>query len=1670
MGIYVHFNHCNKNKIVSNFSLKLVCASSIMRRSEGRRPQPIRVWDGRLNRAMNKRLERMNDLNQLRRLTSGLLSLALVGSTCTAWLPTVASASRQEYSVQTEQATGSIALTLSFDLPQRADEVKSRNIQLTLTGNNKNITVSLNNGSATGADGLSVSVKALNTQGVELTTENQIGAYEAVISGLPVGTYNMEVTGNGYARCSTEVTLQDYSQHVLMSTADGTFSLGDVTGNGVVNADDRAALVAQLGLTGQLDTYDLNGDGVVDVTDLSYVNKMMDLAAEPRILSTAAIVAPRVDTSAVTVSDGSLADLFNNSETAVTLTPTQDAEKLSIPITLDKPTEMSEISISSPSAQGAIQAGVALVEVDGQDDPMEIPFDAAAPEGVYAISRNAGQSVVTINLGSKVAVKKVTITVTKVEGQEGDKPAFATVTQIEFLKDIVSEESKADTQVKGLAATAGDGEVTLVWESVKNVTGYTVKYGTNKSALNQSATSNTNRTVISGLENNTTYYFQVIATSGDWSGTPSAVLSAMPLAASIPGAPSNILVEAADSALRVSWGKTKDATYYQAFYREQGTESWNQWGGNISSTSTAITGLTNGTTYEVAVKAGNHKGVGPYSSIATGIPNKEGFELPALPTDGRIDNGEITSIVMQDPSNVNRNLCPNFDVTTHLTDNDPNTYWIAATYTQNSNITYTFRTTHDMNYLLVVPYLDATYKNRIANYTVTLKGEDGEILATYYRDGVNITGSNYYILPFPETKGVKSVTVALGEKTGGPRVSVSEIAFYESENLVSGIADLFTDGTFTQLKSTVKQDQITNLKNRLSALGSFYLDLARLTDELNLAQALLNQDSDALGLVKNDFQSRSTSAAADQTAGQSASDLQPLGITAQAGATVAIYAELPDDATVYVMPTQFYGESGVWKGTPVALKNGRNYITVEKIGSLTDTRGGMLYLTYAGSNPKDIKLQARVLSNAWEMPVLELSSWYSMGQSARKDAIRAYVQELEAYVSGLSGANYKTDVRNATEISTPSVLLSLPADQVLAGLRGVGNDESAMVEAMYQNVMAWEEELFVANQVQGIIDSCTALSGYQYPMTTRQNIRYMRMFAGAFMYAAGNHIGVEYGSTSALVQGKPTSVTGAGSANGLFGWGIAHEIGHNMDKLGKAEITNNIYSLALQAWDGSSMALNTRLTEDGRWETIFNKVAQGRPGSANNVFVQLGMYWQLHLAYDDAAQPLAFYNQFFKLWKSGEYSGYTYDERVALIASQVANRDLTEFFTRWGMTLSDEVKDMLDDYQTESRAIWYLNDASRTYRLNSGSAASGSATVSASANESKVTLTISHTDSDKILGYEIRRNNVVIGFTTESTYVDDLGAANNLTYTYSVVPVDKLGNLGSEAKSNEVRVAYDKTISSDLYDLSRQDGTITITMKNGASVPVTGIKVTGTGLSGQYAVKVKANAGADWTTAKTGTLSDDTVVAYFTKPGAAESDTRIWTYDAAVLEITGIPEDATVQLLDYPGDRVDFYEGATVGVLKDDYKYGDGEDDVIKKGTLVILGTYRGDPTYNYVSIEAVYNTTSEAAEANGVTTITRAMNGYGLLLAEIPTDGAVSDTSDGFFIFVPDLESEKELNKQDGVTDAYPLEIRAVFYRTDEPNHAGSQRVTSQTLWISFPGEDDLPLIDLKSDLSELN
>ncbi len=1577
-----------------------------------------------------------------KRTLSALLALTMVCSLLLGGLPQAQAADAA--------LTGAIGLTLRFDLPQTAASAAGRNIQLQVSRNGQSVTMDLPSG-ATRENGLGAAVSSAvkNTDGVKLTTESRVGYYEVELSGLPAGgaQYELTLTGTGYKTFRYNVTLNNYSQHVIAGTGDGTFSLGDVNGDGAVNDADLSAMDAQLGQ--RTAAYDLNGDGKVDVTDLAYVNHNQNATSGAQLVDTAAIVSAHMEASDLI--RGNVEDLFRD-EGIVTILPSNGVAEL--PITLDAPNgvEMSQIQITCPAGfgGGAPKAGtVALELTDGS--VMSVPFNSASPAGVHAIGEDEGQKVITIDLGRRVAVKKVTIQVTSTANATG----FASITKIEFLKDIVpaNPQNEAD-RVKGLIATAGDGQVTLNWNAVNNVTGYMVAYGQSSNALTQTLPVNTNRALVTGLDNQKTYYFQVTATSGDWKGTPSKIVSATPQPAGVPGAPSNIRVTESDQSLRLNWGSTKDSSYYQVFYRVSGQADFQQFGGNVTGATATITGLTNGVIYEVAVKAGNVNGTGPYSATASGTPKKETLGMPDLPTEGRLDSGIIQSVTMGNANNVDKSLCPNFKVM-DVVDNDAATYWVARAWWESSQFTYTFKEPQDMNYAILVPYLGGNHKYALNTYTVTAKNSAGETILpqTLYSAKSMDPNKNYLVLTFPLVKGVKELSITLNEREGnGCRVSVSEMAFYKSDTLADEIAALFAGDSFTALKPGVTAATISALSARLDAKADFFLDLDRLRDELALASALLKGDNSALGLVRSDLQSRGANK--DSQYGQSASDLQPLGVSARAGATVAIYASLPNDAPVYVAPTQYYGESGVWKGGAIRLVNGRNYIYVPKIGSLTDPRGGPLYLTYAGNNPGAISLQVRGDSDTFNIPVLELSNWYDLNDTARKNVIRTYTAQLQAYVSGLGSANMATDIRNATEISTPSVLLSIPASQALNGLQGVNASIETMVETLYQNVLAWEDELYVANRVQGIVTTNgPRTNAYRYPMTTRQNIRYMRMFAGAFMYAAGNHVGVGFGSAQGLMGGKPVSYTGTGNTNSLFGWGIAHEIGHNMDKLGKAEITNNIYSLAIQAWDGASMTQNTRLTNSNIWPAIYAKTAAGRPGAAGNVFVQLGMYWQLHLAYDNANAPLNFYSQFFTKWKAGTYGGYSYDDRVALIASETANRNLTDFFTRWGMTLSDDVKGTLSRLPAESRAIWYLNDESYAYRLQNGAGFNGTVSVSASVTNNQATLTIQGGDSS-VLGYEVRRNGTPIGFTTANTYTDNLGAANNLAYTYSVVPVDKLGNQRTAVSAQQVRVAYDKTISAGLYTRSVSGDGIEFTMKSG-SVAVTGIKTAGTSLS-SCTVEVKETSSSQWKPVALGPVDQNGTLRYFAKPGAT-GDTRIWTYDIYALRVSGLPGTANVELLDYPGDRVDLYESACVGTLAQEYRYDGG---VIPAGALVIAGTYRGDPAYNTIQVQARYTTDAESQESSSAS-VERAMNGYALLFAEVPAGGEVSDISDGFWLFVPDMEAEQKLNASTGVTSDVPMEFRVLLYRTDTPNAPGG-RVTSETLWTTFPQTDDLPQIAL--------
>lgn len=1638
-------------------------------------------------------------MNWYRRALSGLLAGAM-GVSLLGTAP-VAAAAETRGAGTVQDAEGEITVTLRLDYPMTVSGWKARAPKVTLKRDGAALLQAGLEKAQTLPDGGKGSVEiALRTEGEEVRYVDMTFAGLSAREGE--NTYALSLEGTGFCPYTTpELTLDTHSKGVVLGTGDATFTLGDVTGDGLADQRDVARVRDALDTADA--ACDLNGDGVVDISDLATVTMAQDAQGTAQIFQTALIPANTLDleriqeaVTAAAVVEGTVSDLFADNGQSVKLSPKGEENTITLPIPLtEEGVEMEEVAIVS-SAAYPVETGVVVAET-ASGETLEIPFSQALPEGVYAITRtDDGRRTVTISLGNRVPVKKITIRVET----KGDEPVV--VEQIRFLQDIVPEEPAVHKpKVEQLRAEAGVESVTLRWKGVANVTGYRVDYGTSPDALNQSVESGETTCVISKLEALKPYYFAVtpISDAGGsrWEGARSEVVTATPKVESRPDRPDRLQVEPGDSLLTVSWQPGKRTQYVRVEYRKKGEAAFQTLSGSFQNNSAVIGGLENGTEYEVRVYGVNELGQSPYSETVLGTPKTAEFETPDLPTANRLDNQSI--IVSADyPSGntdwtVSKGTLPG-----SVYDGDYRTSWVASTYNRSRAFTFTFDQAYSMDYLIYVPDLGnepsgqkRPYRNFFDKFNVSINGQAVPEDQVSFEKGENNT---YFIVKFPRSD-VKTITVEGSQWAGAGNISLSEIAFYQYDGLADEINALFANESHTELAQGVEEGTIEALRTRASRAEAYYVDRKILLDELDNAQQLLEGRRNEL-MVYSGLQSRS--AGADQAAfGQSASALQPLGVSARSGAWITVYVQgIQPGESVKLVQWQQYSETNATRAE-YALRNGRNQIWLQVIGnSGLGERGGSLYVEYAGSHGEDIQLQIRDVSENKTVisviPTLDLSGadWYGHSEQERKEQIKPYVETLKTYVAGLSLSNdqaKKTSIRNMTEVGGPGMLLSLPATQVLAGLGGAQASVEVMTDKLYDALCAWEELLFLANKTQGIISADTSFADYQYPMSTRHNIRFSRMFSGAFMFAAGSYVGIEFSETSGMVTGAPLAETGTG-ANALFGWGIAHEIGHNMDKIGKAEITNNIYSLVAQtAEETGELTGRSRLEESGFYSDIFQKTALGKPGEAANVFVQLGMYWQLHLAYDEGGSvlegngPLDFYNRFFTLWKSDAEKNVPVNDRIARLASQVAGKDLSAFFQHWGMELSQETLAYLAAQgEPEEREIWYLSDESRRLRLDGAERAHVPPTLESTASGGKtVELTISVDDPAMVQGYEILRNGTPVAFlcadgTAVQTYTDQVGAANHMVFTYQVRAIDKLGYEAGVSEEQQVRISYEKTLSPELYEIRRDEmGRVHITAREGL-LSTAGLLLTGEMIPAEGNVQawVTDDAGAQplegWTLAReTSFQGGETFLCYFQKPGADADDTRIWIYDAAQIILTGIPEEMAledIQLLDYPGDNIEFTPGASIGVLEEDFTYDTEEGkESIPAGTVIITGSYRGDPLYNKVRILGKFQERKPASDEAPVLR-EEILEGDALLFAEIPEDGAVSDISDGFFLFVPlDQDLFKAVNEDHGekpsAGTAVLIELKAQLYRGEDIEVNG-ERMTSDTLFISVPRYDSMPAI----------
>ena len=198
----------------------------------------------------------------------------------------------------------------------------------------------------------------------------------------------------------------------------------------------------------------------------------------------------------------------------------------------------------------------------------------------------------------------------------------------------------APTSVSG---TAGDTFVDLVWTAPgsnggSSITDYVVQYssdsGSSWSTFADGTSSGTS-TRVTGLTNGTSYTFQVAAVNAVGTGSYSTASTAVK-PGRVPDAPGIASVTPGNTQLVVVFDAPADdggkvIIDYDVQYSSDSGANWSNFPDPVTTstaTSVTITGLTNGTTYVVRVRAANAAGEGPYSALVSGSPRT----TPGAPT------------------------------------------------------------------------------------------------------------------------------------------------------------------------------------------------------------------------------------------------------------------------------------------------------------------------------------------------------------------------------------------------------------------------------------------------------------------------------------------------------------------------------------------------------------------------------------------------------------------------------------------------------------------------------------------------------------------------------------------------------------------------------------------------------------------------------------------------------------------------------------------------------------------------------------------------------------------------------------------------------------------------------------------------------------------------------
>ena len=516
------------------------------------------------------------------------------------------------------------------------------------------------------------------------------------------GEYTLTVQGEGYGTYSQAITVADdipRTYTLKLNTYDrpscatdaqteqtGVIYYGDVTGEGDIDANDIDAMISVIqGDIQPTGRCDLNGDEVRTLTDLQILaegyERDKDGYGHDPLTSN---IAPKPRVTGVTVSEGTVAsdskitdisEVVGNPDESVSLklAPKAPGEPIKIELndldrqlgseevqalTIKAPVQLSDDGIMQPSPNRMTGGTVDVTYVENGEEKTEaveiVPDEPAVsgleraaqavgllPQVAYADNKKATidkAGNIVIDFGKKIAIKKVTIQVTKTAASDGNLN-LAEISSVEFLNDTADLIAPPELNIpQSLTATPGSKQFTLSWGAETNVTGYEISIvdptvsGDNEHLM---TTKNTTLAVTAykygkkgKLENNHTYTVKVQSTNGAWRSGWSDPITVTPKATKVPDAPESVKASGGYRTITVGWKAMEDTDTYTIFWRKQGDTAWNQNAG-VERNNYQLSGLEDRTTYELYIVGVNEIGSSaPSRTVAAETTTIAPAELP----------------------------------------------------------------------------------------------------------------------------------------------------------------------------------------------------------------------------------------------------------------------------------------------------------------------------------------------------------------------------------------------------------------------------------------------------------------------------------------------------------------------------------------------------------------------------------------------------------------------------------------------------------------------------------------------------------------------------------------------------------------------------------------------------------------------------------------------------------------------------------------------------------------------------------------------------------------------------------------------------------------------------------------------------------------------------------